>query len=84
MPSEVGFDVFPDVEEIDKVEVEGELIFGGDDLVANGICVLAKVELLIAGFDILDEALVKGSLALGCQRFVIRFDIHKPINYNII
>lgn len=74
--SEVGFDVVPDVFEVDEEEGEGEFLFSVEDLVLDGVGVRAEVALLIAGLEVPDETVEKSLFELGRQSLVIGLDIH--------
>lgn len=74
--SEILFDVFPDIFEVDEVKVESEFIFACDHLVSNCICVRTVVIFLVTGLYIFDKTLVEASVALGSQSLVIRFELH--------
>ena len=74
--SEMLLDVFPDIDQVDEVEVQFELVFPGQDLVLDCVGIRAVVSLLVAFFKVLNEAVAKGPGALGGKGFVIWFDIH--------
>lgn len=74
--SEVGFDVVPEVFEVDEEEGEGEFLFSVEDLVLDGVGVRAEAGLLVAGLKVPDETVEKSLLELGRQSLVIGLDIH--------
>lgn len=61
---EMWLDVFPDVLEVNEVELESKFILSWDHLVANCVGICADVEFFISGVDVYNEAFAEAALAL--------------------
>ena len=57
-------DVFPDVVEVNKVEIQFDAVICGYNFVLDGVGIWAVVDLLISLFEITNEAVSEGSGAL--------------------
>lgn len=57
-------DVFPDVLEVDEVELKSKFILRCDHLVANCVGICADIEFFISGVDVFDEAFTEAAFTL--------------------
>jgi hypothetical protein len=74
--SEVGLDVAPDVLEVYEVEVERDFILLGDELVFDGVGIIAEADFFVGGVDLVDEGEVEPLPEQLAKGFIIRFEIH--------